>query len=652
VIGRGTRLALPVLLAMGCGKGLERHNDKPKRPKTTVPDITLTTIQPTTLVPGSTLVLEGIDFYPELAGETKLYLDGPRKQDVALPARFVDYDRMEVDWPGAAALGLTDGPWQVTATVETASGFDGAQHVSNELGLTLQLSTTLTPGLDAVLDEPKTLNAPLALAGTDFLLGGSEGSSVAIFDGCFVPDDAPYGPCETVQGVSVPGVALARDVLEVPFDPAIAGIRPGAFDGEVRVVNRHADGTELSAGGALPFTARIRPPAIHDMSPPSASLGQYVDIDGTGFVGAGPGDYAAVTLVELDGTFQIPGAPATPTRLTLVPGFESGQQVRYVVNEEDELGRTVDVRTVQGTFQGTATPVIEYLDDQVEGAASPVTLQLAPVRQVVWLRFLPSFVESLRHFGLRNARAQVIDRIVEVVERDYAGVNLDVRLEQPTDFALYSEVEISGTDPNGIGLLGYDNTPGKDVDNQRLYDKIGGVNALTQLDGYPGYGGVFIESLFTFSAHPNGLAPDDDAEDIAFDELFDPFRPDQGGAPVKVSELATATEITDPSQCPTAGRADRIGCAIWALGSLVGTTVSHEIAHSVGLADPYGESFHNTGDWADALMDGGSSRTFRERAEVYSEGPGVFCQSNYDYLRDILPTDEPDPLSGVREDCY
>ena len=70
-----------------------------------------------------------------------------------------------------------------------------------------------------------------------------------------------------------------------------------------------------------------------------------------------------------------------------------------------------------------------------------------------------------------------------MVERDYAGINLELRDELPTDFALFSQGELSGPDPNGIGLIGYDNTPGKDEGNLRLYDRIGGVNALTQQGG-------------------------------------------------------------------------------------------------------------------------------------------------------------------------
>lgn len=44
-------------------------------------------------------------------------------------------------------------------------------------------------------------------------------------------------------------------------------------------------------------------------------------------------------------------------------------------------------------------------------------------------------------------------------------------------------------------------------------------------------------------------------------------------------------------------------------------------------------------------MDGGAARTFTERAELQGDGPGVFCDEDYAYLRSILPTSQPDPLS-------
>lgn len=634
------------LLLAACGDGLERRADG-KGGNGRGEPVVVDRLTPATWVPGTTVVVEGSGFLPELAGSTTLSLDGPKQRDVELALRFVDYDRVELDWPGAAALGLPDGPWKVDATVRVDDAWEGTTRRDTR-ALALELASTLTPRVDAIEAEPTGLNAPFVVAGDGFLLGGGEGDTLGLFEGCFQPDAG--GPCAPVQGVEVLATVAARDRVEIPLSPLVGGVRPGRFEGTLTVVNRHADGTR-AASAAVATTGRVGTPRIDALDPSLASLGQYVDVHGAGFVGPGQGDAAGVTLLALDGTLRAPGGSPFPIALELVPAYVDGGTLRYVINEDDALGRTFDVREVQGTFEGTARPVVEWLDERVEGPATAASFTLAPVKQVVWLRVTPSFVESLRPFGLRAARDEVVARIVEVVERDYAGVNLELRLDPPDDYALYAEVELSGTDPNGLGLLGYDNTPGKDVGNLRLHDRIGGVNALTQLDGYPGYGGVFVESLFTFSEHPNGLAPEGDP-DPAFDALFDPFRPDQDGRPVEADEVADAPRVTDPSSCPAAkGRADKVGCAIHALGSLVGTTVSHEIAHSLGLADPYGEAFHNTGDWTGALMDGGSARTFRERAEVHGEGPGVFCQTNYDYLRTILPTDAPDPLAP-RADCY
>jgi len=50
-------------------------------------------------------------------------------------------------------------------------------------------------------------------------------------------------------------------------------------------------------------------------------------------------------------------------------------------------------------------------------------------------------------------------------------------------------------------------------------------------------------------------------------------------------------------------------------------------------------------------MDSGADRPFLERGELGGGGPEVFCQQNYEYLSSILPTNEPDPVSG-RPDCY
>ncbi len=235
------------------------------------------------------------------------------------------------------------------------------------------------------------------------------------------------------------------------------------------------------------------------MAPEQVSLGQYLEIEGGGFVG-GPADQ--VTLLHLIGQYTRDGTD-TPIDIDtlLVPEFVSGSLVRYVLNEDDDLGQ-LGLRESTGSFSGTVAPIVSYGEDEVNGAPLDIDVRLAPVVQVVYLNFTQQYISSLQHFGLRAADELIRQRVLDVVQRDYRTINVEVRTEPPADFSLYSEVEVGGPDPNGLGLLGYDNTPGKDVGNLRLYDRIGGVNATTQADGFPGYGGVFVESLFTFSRAP------------------------------------------------------------------------------------------------------------------------------------------------------
>jgi hypothetical protein len=312
------------------------------------------------------------------------------------------------------------------------------------------------------------------------------------------------------------------------------------------------------------------------------------------------------------------------------------------MNEDDDLGRSLRLRGGSGMLTGTITPVVSFRGDQVTGAALQFSLRVAPVMQVVHLNFTSQYVTSLQNFGLRAVEDRIRERVVEVVRRDYRTIHLEVRSDRPTDFSLYAEVEIGGPDPNGLGLLGYDNTPGKDVGNERLHDRIGGVNAQTQADGFPGFGGVFVDSLFIFSEHPGKFAPTSSGQDSLFDDLFDPFRPDRGGTPADEYELLGVPFLDSGESCPANHRRGQVACAVWALGSLIGTTVSHELGHSVGLADPGGPDVHILTDLPNRLMEAGGGRTFRERAELRGEGPGGFCDREYVYLRNILPSDEPE----------
>jgi hypothetical protein len=51
------------------------------------------------------------------------------------------------------------------------------------------------------------------------------------------------------------------------------------------------------------------------------------------------------------------------------------------------------------------------------------------------------------------------------------------------------------------------------------------------------------------------------------------------------------------------------------------------------------------------MMDNGGDRPFGERAEFEGEGPANFCVTEYEYLRQILPTADPDDPTE-RPTCF
>lgn len=641
-----------VLLLAGCPS-----DPQPRMLDTALVDLALEDVQPGVVIVGTQLVVTGDSFVDDPWGTSRLRLTGNARTpvgtehpvDVRIPARFVDFQRLEAEVDDATleALGGDGARFSGIARVEVDSAVDGALYRSSSIEIELDLHERLTPRLSMLQGEGIVFpNDPIAIAGDGLLLPG-EGQTVAELDGCFVYEGA--AECVELPVIEVPVTPAGpytRTAGAFAFMPRIAGLLPGRFEGQVRLRNHHEDGETLDSD-ALPGAWEQVPPILYGASTDRASLGQYVVLDGAGFVGAGEGD----TLLHFSGTFA-PDATGTavPVDVVLLPEFVDGHTVRYVINEDDAIGQLLDVRFESGTFAGTFTPEIAWGDQAVMGSPADFMFRLEPVLQVVYLDFRPSYVESLRHFGLRAVDQKIRERVVEVMKRDYATIGVDVRTEVPEDFALYSRVEIAGPDPNGLGLLGYDNTDGKDTENVRLYDRIGGANALTQEDGYPGYGGVFLESLFGYSTDPGGFAELLSPEPT-FDALFDEFRPDRGGAPVSSADLTDGVPtLSSGASCPTDGdRRLKVACAIWAMGSMVGSTVSHEVGHSLGLADPYGPLFHDSGDADDRLMD--ADRPFTERAEIAGDGPSRFCVDEYEYLRAILPTSEAyDPTP--RPSCF
>jgi len=615
--------------------------------------LAISKVAPGTVVPGSKLVIAGASFVDAQWGEATLRLVGKaggQQVDLAWPATFVDFSTMTVAIDAAKidALG-GDIDFAGEASIEVVATSDGETYRSGTIDCDLAFRRKLIPLPTSVVDGVIFVNDQIEVDGDGFLLGGDEGSTIARVTGCFQADGT--GTCTPIAAQDIPMLPrepLSRQKAAFPFAPKIAGIKPGQFVGTVTVQNQHAAGDELTAQPiAVDYT--VVTSQVFSTEPPIASLGQYVFVRGGGFVG---GEAGALTELELTGTFNKTGMNPFPITMYLIPEYVEGRVVRYVLNTDDELGTSLDLHKETGKFTGTITPVIHYGGQTVRGVSTNVSFEIAPVKQVVYLHFSPSYVEGLRDFGLRAVDNRVRDRILAVLARTYQGVNIEFRTAPVTDFALFEEVTLTGVDPNDMGLFGYDNSPGKDNGNVRLYDKLGGVNAVTQQDGYPGYGGVFLRSLMGFSKHPGAFAKTVPGADPVFDQVFDPFRGDRDGTPVSATDLAGGvTALADGSTCPAGDRTGKIQCAIFVLGNLVGGTLAHEIGHSLGLANPYQEGFHNSGDAPARLMDAGGDRPFMERAELMGQPPAVFCDEEYAYLREILRTEEPEP-TVQRPTCY
>jgi hypothetical protein len=641
----GSALYIAAAVLAGCASSVA--------PDPGLEGLSISTVAPGTIVPGTKLVVKGASFVHEDWGEGTLRLVGKaggQNVDLSWPAKFVDFSTMHVsiDAGKIDALG-GDIDFAGKVSVEFVAVSDGETYKTGELTQNLSFRRKLTPSPSGIIDGVIFVNDKIEVDGDGFLLGGEEGASFARVTGCFKPEASSTCTPITQQDIPMqPREEQSRAKAAFPFSPAIAGIKPGTFTGKVTVLNKHAAGAEVMAD-AIDVDYTLVTSQVFSASPLGASLSQYVFVKGGGFVG---GEAGASTELELTGTFNKTGMNPFPITVNLVPEFVEGQLVRYVIDDQDELGTYIDLRKETGRFTGTVTPIITYKGVTVRGVSTNAGFDILPVKQVVYLNFSESYVEGLRYFGLRAVDKRIRERIIAVLGRVYQGINIEFRTEPVTDFKHFEEVTLTGKDPNNMGLFGYDNSPGKDNGNDRLYDKLGGVNATTQQDGYPGYGGVFLRSLMGFSKHPGSLAKSVPGADPYFDKIFDPFRPDQDGTQVTASDLsANVPALTDGGACPATERAARIQCAIFVLGNLVGGTLAHEIGHSLGLANPYAEGFHNAGDAPARLMDSGGDRPFMERAELMGQQPAEFCDDEYAYLREILPSRAPESTAS-RPSCY
>ncbi|PIE19730.1 MAG: hypothetical protein CSA66_02130, partial [Proteobacteria bacterium] len=579
-----------------------------------LPALRLDTIGPSPLVPGTRLTLTGSGFVVEEVARLAVIFRGDVAGEAvqfAVQPQRVDDQTLVVSVSGEVELALIRDSGTFTGSVSvlrTPLVDADPEEVSRRTSL--DVARQLTPTLTGIEPPEVWIGEQITLSGDGFL-HPSEGASLVELSGTmttFLPPRTLEVP--VLQIPAVPPSAGRRDALTFTLTPDVMGILPGRFDGTVSVVNASAAGATTRSGSLPAAALTLQDPVITEMAPLRASRGQWITFRGHGFSRA-DGLLQVATVLQLDGTFTTDDGDVQdltgPRAVTLVPDLVEGNAFMGAVLrvDKDTNGRLSGLGLLPGTFSGTVAPLLLFGPDSTRGLGLPVTFEVLPQKQVVYLKLLPGFDRALAEFGLLAQREAVKARILEVCARDYAGVHIAFSFEPPTDFAEYSIVEIAGRDPNGTGLFGLDNTAGKDVGNVRFDDIIGGFNADTESDGYAAYGGIFPAEFLNLSP----TLADNPLGSPRFDDVFASVAPALGGTP------AAEGEASEPGV-----RGGAVREAVRVFGNLVGSTISHEVGHSLGLSAVDGQ-FHNIGDNPGWLMDSGSNRPFEERAELDGAGP-------------------------------
>ncbi len=478
----------------------------------------------------------------------------------------------------------------------------------------------------------------LTLTGRHFLRP-EEGTVYAIVERGSVAVDGEAEPRD-VKGRRVPLIWNdSRTEAILPVLPQVFGIHPGRFEATFRFESElRGSSVALRGENKITFSSQMAEPRISRVTPLNGSRSQIVSIEGRGFLEnnseSGYGMY-----LRYEGGFTPDADPERTIDYRAQRAIE--RPPLRVVSEaliEQDIWYTVDQETftlsglgaMPGKFEGRVVPVLLYGAEQEVGQGFPMTFRVLPTKQIVYLRFLPSFSESLERFGLTNVESDIRALIFEVLRRDYNGINIQFVDAPPENFQDFMTIEVGGPDPTGQNLLGYDNSFNgvpKDTGNLFLRDYLGGYNRQSQDANYSPYGGIFIESFIVFSPK---LAENSPETTVIFDSIMGAVMPELGGTPVMATEW------------PEGPRVDEIRGAISLIGRLAGHTASHEVGHSLGLPfvageDPEDVVYHNEALDEAFIMDAGTDRPFQERAELGGQGPAKFSPRNRAYLERILP---------------
>ena len=595
-----------------------------------LPQLTVLDVGPRPFLPGTKVVIKGTGFVPPEVATINAYVDG---QISGTPVTFfVQPERIDdqtltftIDLTLTSILIRPNGLLLGNLIVERIPLASGEADVAI-FPLSVGTETQIFPTMQLVQPTVLYPGEEMRVEGNGFL-HPSEGLTLVRFQGDFqttFPVDT-----KVIDGLTIPAAGvdpLTRTALSFELTPDVFGIRPGSFVGTISVVNQPKNGTQMESSPLTVGPLPLKAPFVSTVSPIEASRGQRIKFDGRGFLRS-DGIFQSASIVLLEGTFQPNRGPSEEWigsgAVALLPdALEGNTRFEHVLRlTKDVDGEISGFGTVPGVFDGKATPVVLAGQETVSGEGLPVQLLIRPPTQMVYVKFLPSFDEALDAFGLVVEREGVQTRIMEVLRRDYEGINIDFSFEWPDNFEEFTIVEIGAYDPNGSNLFGLDNTAGKDVGNLRFDDVVGGFNADTRASNSAAYGGVFPAEFLNISptlSNSPMVSP-------RFDDIFSPVVPLLGGTPAKPGESQNGS-----------WRGQVIAECVRVYGNLIGNTVSHEIAHTLGLTSIDGH-FHNIGDNPGWIMDSGGFRPFPERAEIDGYAPAKFSPFNREYLELILP---------------
>lgn len=606
------------------------------------PAFSLTSFSPQVWVPGTTVVIRGEGFRSgepmsvSIVGDATPLSGGATKRvDVTATPRLAEIGVLHVDIDASfLAQAGGDGTFNGRLTVKTTR--DGRPY-EEAFDATIGLAVTLEPELDEAVTSAIYFGDAVTFSGANFLLGNKEGQFELIADGTFRKDG---GSSSRVEAFPLPIRVDDRGHAVYVHTSEAFGLATGEFEGTLVARNIHASG-DVREAPPLNVSFVVLPSAIAAFGPAAASRQQRVRVAGNGFVALESARLS--TELRFRGTFEGRDGESEQIDESVAVRVEASDRAIWAPSPQEVDELLVGLGSRPGTFTGTVTPVVLEGNEELAGVAWRGSFEILPAKQVVHVKFTPQFPEALRLFGLRNVDAKIRERVLEVLRRDYAGFNLDFRTEKPTDFEHWTTVELTGDDPNEADLFGLDNTKGKDAGNLRLNDYVGGKNAEQLEEGAFAYGGVFLASFLRFS--PNVCRRENPDTGILeykycrggsqfplasqrFDDVFAPFSSLLNGTEAALEELSSGA------------RKDQLATAIRVLGNVAGNTVTHELGHSLGLAQEIGlDEYHNPGDTYGWIMNPGGSRPFEERAELDGQGPGVWAPADEAYLREILPTD-------------